>query len=186
MPQRKGKRKMPSPKVHNQLTFSDNLGVLSLSNFSPDKSGQAFNYNETPYVAALNRALQLEHTAVAIYAAKQRRPAENNTRAGATAIDRTESHHKALRQLVQLIFAQRGLPDSDPSGLTAFTGTVAARVSRYMPPVVQDPMLGVSAQRIEYALARRYRQLLKIAPVGDRHIITELLNQVSAFSSQSL
>jgi hypothetical protein len=46
-------------------------------------------------------------------------------------------------------------------------------------------MLGVSAQRIEYALARRYRQLLKIAPEGDRQIITELLKQVSAFSSQS-
>jgi hypothetical protein len=100
-------------------------------------------------------------------------------------MDRTEFHNKALRQLVQLIFAQRGLPSSGTSGLTAVTGKVAARVSRFMPPAVQEPMLGVSAQRIEYALARRYRQILEIAPLSDREIISTLLQEIVAFTSQT-
>jgi hypothetical protein len=66
----------------------------------------------------------------------------------------------------------------------AVTGTVAAKVSRYMPPVVQDPMLGVSAHRVEIALARRYRQLLELAPESDRNLINGLLLQVCEFSEQ--
>jgi hypothetical protein len=168
--------------VYNELTYSDTIGVLSLSSFKRRASGQAFNYNETQYIVALNRALQLEHLAVAIYAAKQRCPSDG--RAGATALDRTDSHHKALRQLVQLIFAQKGLPDSGPADLTALTGTVAVRMSRYMPSLVQDPVLGVSAQRIEYALARRYRQLLQIAPKTDQEIVNRLLLQTVSFTGQ--
>lgn len=174
---------IPSQRVYNGLTYSDTIGVLSLNSFRPKAPNSGFTYNDTPYVVALNRALQLEHTAVAIYAAKQRRSTSLDGRAGASAIDRTESHNKALRQLVQLIFAQKGLPDSGPAGLTALTGTVAARVSRFMPPLVQDPMLGVSAQRVEYALARRYRQLLNIAPESDREIIKILLNQTVVFAA---
>lgn len=175
---------MPSHRLYNELTYSDTIGVLSLSSFRRKATGAAFNYNDTPYVVALNRALQLEHTAVAIYAAKQRRPGDSDGRAGASAVDRTDCHNKALRQLVQLIFAQRGLPDSGPAGITAVTGTVAARVSRFMPSLVQDPMLGVSAQRVEYALARRYRQLLDLAPETDREIINSLLRQTLTFSQQ--
>ena len=175
---------MPSHRLYNELTYSDTIGVLSLSSFRRKATSPTLNYNDTPYIVALNRALQLEHTAVAIYAAKQRRPNDSDLRAGATAIDRTDCHNKALRQLVQLIFAQRGLPDSGPAGITAVTGTVAARVSRFMPSRVQDPMLGVSAQRVEYALARRYRQLLDIAPETDREIINSLLRQCISFSEQ--
>lgn len=176
--------RMSAHRLYNELTYSDTIGVLSLSSFRRKATGTAFHYNETPYITALNRALQLEHSAVAIYAAKQRRPNSADGRAGATAIDRTECHNRALRQLVQLIFAQRGIPDNGPAGITAVTGTVAARVSRFMPPVVQDPMLGVSAQRVEYALSRRYRQLLDLAPQTDREIIKSLLQQSLSFSEQ--
>ena len=178
---------MPAGRVYNELTYSDSIGILSLSSFrSRATTNGGFTYNDSPYVHALNRALQLEHAAVAIYAARQRRPFLEDGRAGATAIDRTESHNKALRQLVQLIFAQRGLPDGEPAGITAVTGTVAARVSRFMPALVQDPMLGVSAQRIEYALARRYRDILRIAPESDREIIKMLLEQVIDYSERTI
>ena len=173
---------LPSQRVYNGLTYSDTIGVLSLSSFRPKSTNPSLTYNDTPYVVALNRALQLEHTAVAIYAAKQRRPVALDGRAGASAIDKTEGHNKAVRQLVQLIFAQKGLPDSDPAGLTAVTATVAAKVSRFMPTLVQDPMLGVSAQRVEYALARRYRQLIKMAPDSDREIIKALLEQTVLYA----
>jgi hypothetical protein len=53
-----------------------------------------------------------------------------------------------------------------------------------MPSLVQDPMLGVSAQRVEYALARRYRQLLDLAPETDREIINSLLRQTLTFGQQ--
>lgn len=172
-------------RAYNQITFPDSVGSLSVSSFA----GRTFvppptlNYNETPYIRALNRALELEQAAVALYAAKQRTDGQIE-RKGASAIDRTASHHTALRQLVRLIFAQRGLPSSDPSGLMAVTGTVAAKVSRYMPPMVQDPMLGVSAHRVEMALARRYRNLIDIAPESDRALIMSLLQQVCEFSEQ--
>jgi hypothetical protein len=159
------------------------IGTLPLTAFGGHPNGSATTPNDTPYIEALNRALQLEQAAVALYAAKQR-SSKATGRSGAVALDRADSHHKALRQLVRLIFAQRGFPDSDPAGLTAFTGTVAARVSRYMPPVVQDPVLGVSAQRVEFALARRYRQVLTLAPETDRSTIMQLLEQTTAYSDR--
>ena len=169
-------------RVYSQATYPGNFAALAIPAFSAaSAAGGGFTYNETPYIQALNSALQLEHAAVAIYIAKQRTSYQIR-RSGAAALDRTECHHTALRQLVRLIFAQRGLPDSDPAELTAMTGTVAARVSRYMPTIVQDPVLGVSAQRIELALARRYRQLLELAPESDRLLIRNLLDQVSQFS----
>ncbi len=176
---------MTIKRAYNHMTFPDSFGSLSVSSFS----GRTFvppptlNYNETPYIRALNRTLELEQAAIALYAARQRTsgPARRH---GGSALDRTACHHAALRQLVRLIFAQRGLPSADPSGLMAVTGTVAAKVSRYMPPVVQDPMLGVSAHRVEIALARRYRQLLELAPESDRNLINGLLLQVCEFSEQ--
>ena len=176
---------MPIESTVSQTTFPESFGTLNLPSFASSRSSSAgsFNYNESPYIQALNSALQLEHAAVAIYAAKQRTSYQVN-RSEASALDRTTFHHAALRQLVRLIFAQRGLPDGDPAGITAVTGTVAALVSRYMPPIVQDPVLGVSAQRIELALARRYRQLLKLAPDSDRALIASLLDQVCQFSEQ--
>lgn len=163
------------------VTFPGSVGGISFSS-NGTAGNQGFTYNDSPYVHALNRALQLEHAAVAIYAAKQRQGYQAASPSLSDALNRTELHHSALRQLVRLIFAQRGLPDSDPAGLTAVTGTVAARVSRYMPPIVQDPMLGVSAQRIEIALTRRYRQILTLAPSNDQHLITSLLDQAREFS----
>jgi hypothetical protein len=174
---------MPIERTYNQTTYPAGFGSLTMSAFGGGRPGSGgFTYNDTPYIHALNSALQLEHAAVAIYLAKQRTSYQIK-RSGASAIDRTDRHHAALRQLVRLIFAQRGLPDTDPAGLAAMTGTVAARVSRYMPTIVQDPGLGVSAQRIELALARRYRQLLELAPESDRVLIHDLLDQVSEFSS---
>ena len=156
------------------------LAALPLASFGGRPNSSGTTPNDTPYIEALNRALQLEQTAVALYAAKQR-TSKATGRSGASALDRADQHHKALRQLVRLIFAQRGFPDSDPGTLTAFTGTVAARMSRYMPPAVQDPVLGVSAQRVEYALARRYRQVLTLAPESDRFIILQLLEQTTGY-----
>ena len=172
-------------KTYNQITYPDSIGSLSLSTFGgrPFVPPPSLTYNDTPYIHALNRALQLEQTAVSLYAAKQR-ASTTSDRQGASAIDRTDSHYAALRQLVRLIFAQKGLPSSDPSGLIAVTGTVAAKVSRYMPPIVQDPMLGVSVYRIEVALARRYRKLIDLAPETDRPIINALLRQVCEFSRE--
>ncbi len=176
---------MSIQRAYNQMTFPDTLTGLSVSSFAGRSlvPPPNLNYNETPYIRALNRALQLEQTAVSLYAAKQRTLAQGE-RQGASALDRTASHHSALRQLVRLIFAQRGLPSTDPSGLMAVTGAVAARVSRYMPPIVQDPMLGVSAHRVEMALARRYRQLIDLAPEADRPLINALLRQVCEFAKQ--
>jgi hypothetical protein len=155
------------------------MAALPLAGFAGGHHGSGANPNDTPYIEALNRALQLEQTAVAIYAAKQR-SSKATGRSGAYALHRTDHHHKALRQLVRLIFAQQGFPDSDPATLTALTGTVAARVSRFMPPSVQDPMLGVSAQRVEFALARRYRKALTLAPESDRCVIMQLLEQTTS------
>lgn len=174
---------MSIARKYNQAAYPPGLGSITMSAFGrKGPNGGGFTYNDTPYIHALNSALQLEHAAVAIYLAKQRTSYQIKRSGASSALDRTDRHHAALRQLVRLIFAQRGLPDSDPAGLAAVTGTVAARVSRYMPTIVQDPVLGVSAQRIELALARRYRQLLELAPESDLVLIRDLLDQVSQFS----
>jgi hypothetical protein len=172
-------------RAYSQAAYPGSLTALSVSGaFGLSSTNGGYTYNDTPYIHALNLALQLEHAAVAIYAAKQRNSLQIQ-RSGATALDRTDCHYTALRQLIGLIFAQRGLPDSDPTGITALTSTVAARVSRYMPPIVNKPVLGASAQRIELALARRYRRLLDLAPPSDRMLILSLLEQVHEFSLKS-
>lgn len=173
-------------KAYNQMTYPDSLGGMSVPAFAARSfvPPPSLNYNETPYIHALNRALQLEQTAVSLYAAKQRLSQGGGRQGASSATDRTSIHYAALRQLVRLIFAQRGLPSSDPSGLMAVTGTVAAKMSRFMPSVVQDPMLGVSAHRVELALARRYKKLLELAPETDRPMISALLRQVTEFTEQ--
>lgn len=173
---------MRIPSSYSQATYPGNLPSLSVTGaFGRSPSAGSFTYNTTPYISALNSALQLEHVAVALYAAKQRTSASLH-RSGATALNRTDCHYSALRQLIGLIFAQRGLPDSDPSEITALTSTMAAKVSRFMPAVVQEPVLGASAQRVELALTRRYRRLLSLAPDRDRLLLTSLLTQSIDFS----
>ncbi len=171
-------------RAYSQATYPGSFSSIAVSGtFGRSQTAGSSTYNNTPYIDALNSALQLEHVAVAIYAAKQR---NSTTRpiVGASALNRTDCHYSALRQLIGLIFAQRGLPDSDPSEITALTSTMAAKVSRFMPPIVQEPVLGASAQRVEMALARRYRRLLCLAPDADRLLLTSLLTQVSDFSSK--
>ena len=161
---------------------SRSFGALSL-NSGPLLSGSVggFTYNHSPYIHALNHALQLECVASSLYAAEQRsgigQPA---------AIERTSRHQSAQRQLVRLIFAQQGLPDSDPATLIAVTSNVAARVARYVPSQVRAPILGVSAHRVELALSRRYEKLLKLAPLQDLTILESLLEQSRDFSVEHL
>lgn len=176
-----GRSKMRIPSAYSQATYPGSLPSLSAAGaFGRSPIAASFTYKNTPYINALNSALQLEHVAVALYAAKQRTSASLH-RSGTSALNRTDCHYSALRQLIGLIFAQRGLPDSDPSEITALTSTMAAKVSRFMPPVVQEPVLGASAQRVELALARRYRRLLNLAPDADRLLLTSLLTQTITF-----
>jgi hypothetical protein len=168
-------------KSYNQISLPNVLGGFSSASFATSSFAPPppVNFNESPYIRGLNHALELEQAAVSLYTAKQRLSLRDG-RPGASAIDRTSAHFHALRQLVRLIFAHRGIPCSDPSGFLAVTGAVAARVSRYMPPIVQDPMLGASAHRVELALARRYRRLLELAPVSDRPLLESLLSQLES------
>lgn len=150
-----------------------------------EQASGGFTYNDSPYVHALNRALQLEQAAVAIYAAKQR-GAELDEDSRAIAVERTSCHHDALRQLVRIIFAQRAIPDSDPATFTTLTSTLAARASRWIPSPVKAPVLDLSAHRIETALLRRYEALVSIAPAADLEVLKNLLEQARDFSEESL
>ena len=144
-----------------------------------------FIYNDSPYVHELNRALQLEQAAVATYAAKQR-GTDDDSSSRAVACERTSCHHHALRELVRIIFSQRAIPDSDPATFTTLTSTIAARASKWIPSAVKTPVLDLSAQRIEFALVKRYETLVGIAPPADIEAIKNLLEQARDFSEESL
>ena len=159
---------------------SRSFGALSLDTPTFLGSSGGFTYNESPYVHALNHVLQLECAAISLYAAEQRRSGRP------VACERTASHQNAQRQLVTLIFAQRGLPESDPASLVALTTNMAARVARYIPSTVQAPVLGVTAHRVELALVHRYSKLLKVAPPKDLTILESLLEQARDFSAENL
>ncbi len=165
--------------MFNQSSRTSMLFSLGSSTFAPGTGG--FTYNESPYVHALNRALQLEQAAIAVYAARQRG-------AGPIAAcrERTGCHHHALRELVRMIFAQRAIPDSDPATFMAVTSTLAARAARWMPQPVKLPVLEISSQRIEISLFRRYEKLVKIAPPSDLAVIKNLLEQTRDFCDESL
>lgn len=163
------------PMFHQGGRASVLLG-FSGSGISRQKDG--FTYNDSPYVHGLNRTLQLEQAAIALYTAR--------IRAGQDFSTANACHHHAYRQLVRLIFAQRGLPDSDPVSFTAVTTTLAARASRWIPGAVHTTVLDAGAHRIESALWDRYSALLLIAPDYDRKVIEELLEQTRDFSTESL
>lgn len=165
--------------MFNQSSRSSMLFSLDAAAFGQGTGG--FLNNDSPYVHALNRALQLEQAAVSVYAACQR---------GRSQVDlyreRTSCHHHALRELVRLIFAQRAIPDSDPASFIALTSTMAARASRWMPQTVKLPVLEMGSHRIEAALCRRYEKLVEMAPTTDRGILENLLEQTRDFCDESL
>jgi hypothetical protein len=148
--------------------------VMGLSLTSVNRRYESFTYNDSPYVHALNRALQLEQAAMYLFNAR--------LRAGEDCNSIVAFHHYAYRQLVRLIFAQRGLPDSGPATFTAVTTTLAARVGKWMPEGVQHSLFDLSAARLTQSLISRYESLLEIAPPADVEAIEELLQQTRDFS----
>lgn len=169
--------------MFNQSSRTSMLFSLGANAYEQNSGG--FTYNDSPYVHELNRALQLEQAAVAIYAAKQRGQDQDPITQD-DARERTNCHHHALRQLVRIIFAQRAIPDSDPASFTALTSTIAAKASRWIPSPVKTPVLDLSAHRIEAALLRRYEALIGIAPPADTEVLKNLLEQARDFSNESL
>jgi hypothetical protein len=144
-----------------------------------------FTYNDSAYVHALNKTLELEQAALAIYSARTREQTTENELSSAIQ-ERFSCHQLAYRQLVKIIFAQRGLPDSDPLSFTAITSTFAIRIGKWMPRNIQSPVLGLTSQRVEAGLVRRYTQLLKLAPIYDQEILGLLFQQSRDFSFENL
>lgn len=143
-----------------------------------------FTYNDSPYVHALNRTLQLEQAAISLYSARIR--SRHQDHYSAFDQERHSFHHNSYRQLVRLIFAQRGLPDSDPISFTAVTSTLAVQFARWMPEALNSPMLLASAHHLEAVLIKRYDALLKIAPESDQEILRKLSQQTRDFLTESL
>lgn len=156
--------------------------LLSFANSSFVNQNGGFTYNDSPYVHALNRTLQLEQAAIDVYAALLGRAKDQWD----LLIERTDGHHNAHRQLVRIIFSQRGLPDTKPVSFTAVASTFAAKASKWMPLPVKTPLLGASAARLEQSLVDRYVELLNLAPEADQMILTELCQQARDFSSEHI
>ncbi|MCX6116759.1 MAG: hypothetical protein NT027_04405 [Proteobacteria bacterium] len=156
--------------------------LLSFANQSFVGQNGGFTYNDSPYVHALNRTLQLEKAVVGLYAVKIRKSKLRHDEISF----RTKAHLEAQRQLVRLIFSQRGLPDSDPATFTAVASTFAARASKWLPSPMNEPILDASLRGVEHALADRYLNLLKLAPANDHPFLLKLLEQVRDFSDEQV
>ena len=152
--------------------------ILGFGDSSIARQNDGFTYNDSPYIHALNRSLQLEQAAIALYSAR--------IRAGQDFNSRNSCHYFAYRQLVRIIFAQRGLPDSDPVSFTAVATTLTAKASRWLPGAVHSSILDAGAYRVEHALSKRYKSLLALCPQCDRDLIEELYQQTRDFSRESL
>jgi hypothetical protein len=142
-----------------------------------------FTYNDSPYVHALNKALQLEKAAVQVYTVSARRLIN----AMPEISRRTQSHFQAQRHLVKMIFAQRGLPDGDNSSLRAMASVAAAKASKYIPgDTVRSTWLQSNAHIVEQSLCGQYEELIKMAPLADKEILKSLLDQTRDFSEESM
>jgi hypothetical protein len=144
-------------------------------------SAQSVTFRQSAYIRALNKALELEESALECYRTRLLGQSQCQQTQ-----DRLSGHHLAYRQLVKLIFSQRGIPESDPVGLVAITSRFASRVGKIMPSNVQTPVLDLTAHRIEMALIKRYWSLLKLAPSYDLDSLQALLQQARDFSEKNL
>lgn len=167
--------------MFNQGGRSSALLEFANSAFASQNGG--FTYNDSPYVHALNKALCLEKAAVQVYTVSARRMIRSMPEISR----RTQSHFHAQRQLVRMIFAQRGLPENDHSSLRAMASIAVAKASRFIPTdQVRATWLQTNAHGVEYALCSHYEDLIKIAPQADQAILKELLEQTRDFSEEPM
>lgn len=135
-----------------------------------DLSSQATTFRDNDYIHRLNRTLQAEMRAVAAYRSIARHLPEK------LAIG-LELHERSARSLVNLIIANRGIPEDRSAlsfGLTRRFIQICARV----PGRLTDLATVSTLHKLETHLIECYNKLLTLAPSRDLQALTQLLLHV--------
>jgi hypothetical protein len=128
---------------------------------------QVTTFSDNDYVHRLNRTLQSEMRAVQAYQSA----GDHQPDTGAL-----EAHQRAGRELVQLVIANRGIPEDRTAlslGLTRRFIQIATRVpSRIGARVTLNTL-----HRLETHLLDSYETLIKMAPSRDLGVLSDLLRE---------
>lgn len=127
-------------------------------------------FQDTDYIRALNHLLQLELGTVALY-----RHCYRSWPAATQDLHIDEHHQKAARHLVNLIVANRGIPDKDGVALPAEISIIISRLTHHF-----GHRIGLQASRrvclqMEKMLRRRYHATLDLAPQRDHSLLVHLI-----------
>lgn len=130
---------------------------------------QASMFQENDYTRALNQLLQLELGSVALYRhcfGRWKDCPESNS---------DQAHQEAARHLINLVIANRGIPDKDGMALPAEISILVTRFTmRFGHKFGHQASRKVCIQ-MEKMLRRRYHAALEMAPQRDHHCLLHLI-----------
>jgi len=118
----------------------------------------------------LNRALKAETELSNLYV---RWSQHGDTGMYTTAMDCSEEHRFAARELVRLIVANRGVPEDNVENLFGATRLVAT-VAPYMPYQMRDRVYLKTATRSEESVTKLLERIEKIAPLREKVVLQSI------------
>lgn len=150
-------------------SVSESGGPYAIS-FKPSRSlRQASIFQENDYIRALNQLLQLELGTIALYRRCFDRWIDANE------LRFAESHQHAAKNLVNLIVANRGIPDKDRLALPAEISIFVTRLSLHLGSKIGHETARRVCLRMEKMLRRRYHAVLDLAPARDHSCLIHLI-----------
>jgi len=130
---------------------------------------QVSMFQGNDYTKALNQLLQLELGTVALYHHCFIRWKDSPESCYG------ESHQEAARSLVNLIIANRGIPDKDGMAFPAEISIIIARLTMRLGQKFGQQTARKVCMQMEKMLRRRYHAALDMAPHRDHHCLLHLI-----------
>lgn len=127
-------------------------------------------FRDDRFIRILNQLLQTELGAAQTY----RLLARNGISLGH---DLYDSHRYAARQLVNLIVANRGLPEENSLSLPAELSAALVRISRLMPGRMGQKAAVSGCEAVESWLLERYRAAIRLSRNGSKAPLGELAQE---------
>ncbi|MFW7379417.1 MAG: hypothetical protein ACOH5I_11455 [Oligoflexus sp.] len=141
-------------------------------------------FKDSDYTRALNHLLQLELGTVALY-----RHCYRSWPAALQDLRIDEQHQSAARHLVNLIVANRGIPNKDGVALPAEISILISRLTLHFGHRIRQQASRRVCMQMEKMLRRRYHAALDLAPQRDHSCLVHLIyctkknmEQIEAFS----
>lgn len=162
-----------------QTAGGGDAGSFGFGAIFSETGAPATTFQTNPYIHRLNRTLQAEKRAVTAYNAARRQLGSICDLADIA----IPMHQTSGKQLINLIIANRGIPEDKTAISIGLTRTIITACRVIPDPVALKATLG-TLQGVERHLVFSYKKLKNIAPRRDINILDELLR--NAVKSNSL